>query len=563
MIKHYRNETIFGHLFWITITYVAAHWFLLVATGRWWDDWVYANKNWDYLFEVMIQSSLPLSAVADGSNWLFPDGFYRVLVFAWYYVSTVLFYKILKKMDFFSKDACFWITMLFVTTPVFDARILWIMYPYAIGMPLFLSGFYLTICNENIRTKEGIIKRIISLLLLMLSYCFLQSAMLFAIPLVLYLCYLEMKNNWNWNNVKNNIIRFLKAILHYSDFLIEPIVWYFGDKILFPGYGMYGEVYYINWSDLPSIIKDSPKNACVSLSRIVITYFNVVKSSDLALCVVLLAIGVYTVKTLIDVKNHKVLDSSSNSFVMDFLMTLLGFSVFFLALFPYVVKRDSAIKNTYIDGRDSVLFGIGMAIFLYYGLYTVLRGNIPKLVMNLLIMLGVLHFNYIYLDWQESYYQQVQLQHEIAQNAEIRDHDTFLIMYRGGLICSNFYQTNGNSWAATGEETRYYIPGTDSLSDFIEMTDDTWFLNAYGMKEYKIGEKIIDGIIFVDYSDIGKRTLVMQKYNEIFHKDTFDAWIDEIKDIKYVPITKEESDKLLELYTDGELHDEIIYDMYY
>ncbi len=562
-IDNVKNNDVYRKIICITLVYVAAHWFLLVATGRWWDDWVYADKNWDYLLEVMKQSSLPLSAFADGSNWLFPDGFYRILVFCWYYIAAILFFKILNTIEYFSEDACLWITLLSITIPVFDARILWIMYPYALGMPLFLGGFYVAVSNDNINSKNGIAKRILSLILLMLSYCFLQSAMLLVLLLVLYLCILELRNDWDWKNIKRNIARLIRTGLHYLDFLFEPIIWYFGSKMLFPGYGAYGEVYYISWAALPGIIFHSPLNAYFTLKGIVLSYLNVLNVSHASLYLLSFIVVIYATMMMIRIKKYNARYGSSNSIIFDFIMTLLGCVVFFLSFFPYAIKRDAAIGNTYIAGRDTVLLGLGTAILLYYLVHTIFRGIVPKMIMLSLITLGIIHFNFMYLDWQEAYYQQVQLQHEIAQNDEIKGNDTFLIMYRGALICSNFYQTNGNSWAATGEETRYYMPGTTSLSGLIEMDDDAWMLNAYGMNEYQYGDKIVDGVIFVDYMDIGRRTILKQKWNELFRPEAFDSWIDDIRNIKYVSISKEESDKLLDMYSLGELTDDMIYEMYY
>lgn len=37
----------------ITIAYTLAQGLLLVVSGMWWDDWDYANKNWNYLLEVL------------------------------------------------------------------------------------------------------------------------------------------------------------------------------------------------------------------------------------------------------------------------------------------------------------------------------------------------------------------------------------------------------------------------------------------------------------------------------------------------------------------------------
>lgn len=96
-----------SHLFWISIVYLLTHGFLLIATGRWWDDWVYADKNWEYLYEVMLQSSNPLLAFLDASTWLFPDGFYRILVFAWFYIGTVTLYFIFRKMALWDDKTSF------------------------------------------------------------------------------------------------------------------------------------------------------------------------------------------------------------------------------------------------------------------------------------------------------------------------------------------------------------------------------------------------------------------------------------------------------------------------
>lgn len=564
ILTKYKQNSNFRNIIWISLIYLLAHGFLLVATGRWWDDWIYADKNWDYLYEVMMQSSLPLSAFLDGSNWLFPDGFYRVLVFMWYYCSTILFYKILGKIEFFDSDACFWITILFSVIPVNDARIIWIIYPYAVGLTFFFLGFYIAISNVNVKSKKGIIRRIISIVFLMLAYCFIQSSMMLTIPLVLYLYYVELKSGWNWGNAKENIRKFLRTVLHHLDYLLAPVVWYFGDKLLFPGYGEYGGVYYIHWSDLPGIILRSPLYACATLKKILLTYVNLLKDSKVAVLVIILVVAYIIVLKTTRKKSNSGKDAlEQNSFLRDCMMTGLGAFVFFLGFFPYAVKRNSAIEITHTGGRDAVLLGVGTAVLLYYGVYAIFRKNIIKEVLLSLVVLGVVHFNFMYLDWQESYYQQLQLQHEIAQNDNIKNNDTFLIMYKGAMICSNFYQTNGNSYAATGEQTRYYMPGTTYLKDLIDMNDESWSLNAFGMNEYEYGDKTIDGIIFVDYADISRKTIRRQKWNEIFNKEEFDAWIDKIKDIKYVAITKDESDKLLEMYLSEELDDAKIYDMYY
>ena len=150
------------------------------------------------------------------------------------------------------------------------------------------------------------------------------------------------------------------------------------------------------------------------------------------------------------------------------------------------------------------------------------------------------------------------------QNEEIRNNDTFLVMLKDNKIPMHFYQMNGNSWAVTGEETRFFMPGTETLDLFLNLDDNAWYLNSYSMRDYTgFQDRDIDGIIFIEFDEIRLSTLIKQKINELFHKEAFDAWIDETKDILYVPLSHEESDYLIELYEDQALSDIVVYDMYY
>lgn len=562
MITKYKENIYFRHIFCFTIVYFAAHWFLLVATGRWWDDWVYADKNWDYMLEVFTQSSIPFHAVINAGLWIFPDGFNRILTFIYFYIGAILFYCILRKVNLFSKEACFWITLLYIVIPINDARITWICYGYSLGLFLFWVAFYLGTLWKEYTGKKRIIIRTLSVFLLMVSFD-TESIMLLTLIILFYFYYFELREDWKWKEIRDNIKKLVMAVIHHIDYLVAPIVWYVGSKILFPGYGIYGGHSYIYWDDLKEIIINSPRNAYATFKNIWNSYVNLLGNTKVAMIVVLILLIYIACASFRKLKVKSQSGELAESFLKVCGMTLLGIIVFYIGFFPYVVKRNAPIENIYTNGRDTLLLGIGTAVILYYGLRIFLRSKVRQAANIILISVGVFHFNFIYLDWQEAYYQQLQLQHAIAESDEIKNNDTFLIMYKGALLSPTYYQTNGNSWAATGEQTRYYMTTTDMLYGLIEMNEDTWSLNAYGMNEYDYGDKTIDGIIFVDYTDIGKRTLIRQKINELFDKDEFNEWIDDLTNVKYVSLTKEDSDNLLQLYVEGKLNDSVIYEMYY
>ena len=248
--------------------------------------------------------------------------------------------------------------------------------------------------------------------------------------------------------------------------------------------------------------------------------------------------------------------------VKDIAMIFLGALFFFICFFPYGVKRGQGLETFLINSRDAMLLGIGTAMLIYYCAYVIFRERVFRVVLVFIIMLGVVHFNFTYLIWQESYYQQLQLQDEIRVNNEIRNNNTFLVMFKGTMIAPCFYQNNGNSWAVTGEETRVFMSGVGEMALVHELNEDSWILNAYGMKDYDYTDKEIDGIMYVDYTNIVRGEMLKQKWNELFNKKAFDEWIKNIKNVRYVPISPKESGKLWEMYEDGELTNDIIYKEY-
>ena len=562
LLEIFKNKKRNKDFLWTLIVCLAAHGFLLVATGRWWDDWVYADKNWDYLHEVMRQSSVPLVAYLDASLWLLPDGTYRIIVFLLFFLSAILFYLILEKMDFIQEDARLWIALLYITIPVNDAKITWICFPYTVGLFLWFFVFWLILKWREMTGRKRIILRIVTLLLLVFTYTFLQSTMMMMIPILIYLYYKDLGENWRKCSLKENVKGLLKSVLRYMDILISPIIWYFGHSLLFPGYGVYGGVYNVNWRSLFSVVLSSPQNALVTLRRIMDSYWNVLgEKYNLLFLLLIIAVSLFVYR--IRIKKYY---SEDVIYIVPncLLMIIMGFFVFFLAFFPYTVHTGGALTNTYTAGRNTILLSIGTAILIYYCAKCVLKSTMSNLFLVAFIVLGMFHFNHIYLKWQEDYYQQLQLQREFIQNDEIRNGDTFLVLSEGDIITPAFYQTNGNAWIVYGDQRRFFMNGIDHLQYLLEDNERSrWFLNAYMMKEYTYGDREIDGLIIVKYQDVDENMMAKQKFNEFFNVKEFYAWINDISNIEYIALNRMESDVILEKYRNGELSYDDLYVTFY
>lgn len=544
MINIYKTDEKFRHIFGITVVYFFAQGFLLVVSGTWWDDWVYVNKNWEYLYEVMLQSSLPLQAYIDASLWLLPDGAYRILVFLYFYLGSILIYMILKKIDVFSPEDSFWITLLYITIPIYDARIMWICYGYSLGLFAFWISFYLVTLWQEKRGKKAILMRILSLMVLVFSFN-TESIMLMTLAILLYLYYEELKVGWKWRELKKNVIKCCKVVFHYADFLMAPIVFYFGKHRLFPSYGVYAGHNYVNWRMLPGLLVRSPFYAFETMKRVFDGYSAVMSRFIWGIISFAAVAGCLVIRFVKSRKGNPLLKADKN-FGKSLIMLFVGIFLFYIGFFPYVIRCEGSILTTSIEGRNALLLGIGMAMIFYYALIVLLNPNLVKATYVFLIALGVCHFNDMYLDWQEDYYQQLRFEAEIAENEDILTNDTFLCLFHYPPYIGSFYQFTGNSRTATGEETRYYLT-IDKLAALPDFTEETWTLRAFNIRDwdYTPDNLHIDGILFFNNTPIGNGELIVLKLQELFNKKDFNQWIMDTKDITFIPVTVEESDAMV------------------
>ena len=553
LVNKYKTDETFKHILWITTVYMFAQGFLLIATGIWWDDWVYVNKNWDYLLEVMLQSSLPLQAYIDASLWLLPDGAYRILVFIYFYAGSLLVYTIMKKMDMFSSEDVFWITLLYITIPINDARIAWICYGYSLGLLSFWIAFWLVTLWQGKTGKRAVIMRVLSLFVLVFSFN-TESIMLMTLIILLYLYYERLKTGWEWSEVRANIKKCFRAVLCYIDFLLAPIIFYFGKHMLFPSYGFYAGHNYVDWNALPDLFLHSPVYAWDTMANLFLNY-KATLLKPTVLIVLAIIVLCYMLVAYMHRRRKGIKPGTDIQYGRTIIMLLVGMFCFFSGFFPYVIRCKGAFPTIGTEGRHTLLLGIGVAMLIYYLVAIIFRKEIKKMMLILLIILGACHFNFRYLGWQEDYYQQLRFQAEIAENQDILDNDTFLCIDYWSNNYIQFYVLNGNSYTVTGEETRFYASNINDLFYMLGASEDAWYLKACNMRDWDYSEenRHLDGILLFKNRRISNSQLIKLKLEEFFDKDAFDRWIKETKDITYIPVTREGSDAIFEAYRNGKL----------
>lgn len=558
-ISKYRSNLLLRHIFWITIVYVLSQGFLLIVSGTWWDDWVFIDRNWEYLYEVMLNYTIPLQAYIDASLWLLPDGAYRILVFLYFYAGSILLYLILRKIEIFSQTDAFWITLLYITIPINDVRITWICYGYSLGLFMFWIAFYLvTLWQDKERAhKKTIGLRVLSLLVLLLSFN-TESIMLMTLVILLYLYYEKLKDEWKWERGRlgKNVRNFLMAVVSYLDFLIAPIIFYFGKHLLIHGKSVVGGHNYVDWPSVPRLLAYSPYYIWLIFKGLLENYKAVMNKRTVL--IIMLAVVAGSIAWAI--KDRK--GEEKEKYGKIFLLFLIGIFVFWVGVFPYILKVGGGeVETTGVSGRYALLLGLGTALILYYFNKMIFDSHIRKIISVSFIALGICHFNLMYLDWQGNYYQQLCFEKEVSENQNILNNDTFLCLFQGDYACI-YYQTNGNSYAATGEQTRVYFDSIDEIASLKEWDATDGSLKAYCMRDwdYSSDNLYIDGLILFRNKQISNLDLLKLKCKELFNRDEFEQDISNMRKFVYVPVTKSESDALVEASKKEELSKQNIWE---
>jgi hypothetical protein len=134
----------------IVVVYVMAHFIMLTVSGFWWDDAVIINESAEERKEMHSQIGSVMGGIVTDICLLMPGWSYRVLMFLEYFIGNVLVYLILRKIDFFTDNEAFWISLLYAVVPINDARILIACHWYSFMFLMFWAAFYLAILSRGV-----------------------------------------------------------------------------------------------------------------------------------------------------------------------------------------------------------------------------------------------------------------------------------------------------------------------------------------------------------------------------------------------------------------------------
>jgi hypothetical protein len=226
-------------------------------------------------------------------------------------------------------------------------------------------------------------------------------------------------------------------------------------------------------------------------------------------------------------------------------MILLGAVVFEAGMYAYAVVRKSGyVAMSGVRGRDSILLGLGMAIMMYFG-FELIFGRfyiIREILCIICVMCGILYFNSIYSEYQKDWYHQEAFGQEIITNEYIIANDSFYVIdntnYRTGA--TRTYSLSSYAKSITGQENRCFSVELDYIFD-----ENYADVTLEGFRDY-VQDGVLDGIIVLDMEDVSYFESLKMRFYEAFDKEKYQNCIREKSKVKFIAVSKEESDKLRE-----------------
>lgn len=535
-------------ILYLILIYSLSQIILCFISGQWWDDWVIWCSSAETTKDFFRSIGLPWEAYNLFSVMCIPKYGYKIVVFFEYLIGGILFYGILRTLNFFSDQDAFWITTIYMTVPVNDARITLICYGYSLSLFLFLMSFFIISRNRNKASKYYIPLRIFSVLCLLYSYT-MQSLLVFTGLIWLYQLYRLFTESY----CKKPINLILNCIRENADYIISPFLFFILKSIFIKPYGHFEGYNNVSLNTLCIGLVSFPKAAVQTLITITTGYCNKINIYTLSLIVI--CAGTY----LCISKRKKSTEYPKTDLKHSLLLFVLGVAVYSAGIFAYIVVRNGgALDSTGVGGRDSMLAAFGIAVSVW-AIVNILRlpKKLQELIFIAIIVLGIFHFNDAYLNYQEDWYHQQEFAYEISKNKELAESDkTVLCVFSdpSPVGATRFYTLNGMSYRITGKMDKFYFSSIEDLKFGVRFNE--YFKHGWNADDYDYYDTSIDSVLFINNYPVDNIKIVKLRINELFNHPVFEQEIADMSNITYVKTTENTSDKIYDAFNNGTL-DEI------
>ncbi len=379
--------------------YSLCHGWSLVHPGIYWDDWVLIGIDPELVRDDFFRNGRPFFGLLHEALLHLPFTIfvYKILIFTGYFIASIQFYKILQKIKYFTEKDALLLCLLFTVLPYNAAQYSIVIIQYVVCLVLFFTALLLWLKNE-----PKPYHRVIMFICFVLSM-YIEAFLFLLVFLILLFEFFKIKT------VKKNF-----------EIIGAVILFIFLRYVVHPPQDIYASLNSIQLNRLllsPLYLIQSFKLNFVavfseSLSKII--RYSTVISALFSLPFIWFIITNYS--HIKDIKTDKSI----------LYKTLLGFALFFCAVFPFIVVGKLP-SNLDWQTRSQFLLPIGASLLIYFGIYLIFKNYIQRWVLFFIIYISV-HLNVIYgFEYFFDYLKQESLILQFQKNELIKNSSTFVV----------------------------------------------------------------------------------------------------------------------------------------
>lgn len=489
----------------ILLIYMAAHWFLLVATGWWADDWAWGMISYEATRKMTMELGRPDTIFLYYMVNVFPPYVSHVLTLLMMFSNILFLSIILEKWLRLERKDIFWICALYAVIPIYDIRISITIMPYTVGLFFFMAACaHLSVMLSCDKMHLG--HRLLNLILFLISFTTNSNLVFYGVALLMIF------------SKEKSIV----AMKRYMDYLLIPVIFYLATRHFFPAHGMYEGYNQVTIKSLCKAVLLMPaadlhiiSEICNNFSSTIIVGFQNEIGIAAILCFIWCAINRHG--------NWHQVQILPDQYVANTKLIGWGSMILTLGLFSYVVVTGtSAIATTDFNGRYAVLSGWGSALVLYGFLRYFPYHKICRIIICSLILCGIAFFNGQYFRYQRQAYAAAGIEVQLHDNIDLANKRNIVLQEIAGASVRNFYGMNCIAQKAYGREQYMFFVGFNEVDYLYKgISSNLTLYEQYHMRNYDIDYKNIDAILYYSFDRMGTKDVLKTKIYEMADEKKF------------------------------------------
>ena len=496
MIDLFKSEK--RSLIIISVYYAISQCLILIVTGMWGDDWCLINLSNSGLYSWAMEMGKPDVYYIVKAIMGAPEVFYKIIIFLCYYVVTICFWGICKSLFSLSSGDALVLALVYLSIPINDIRIERLTIPYALGLSLWFTAFFLFVYKYT--SLHFFLFRFLILILFFFSFI-LNSMLVFYGFVWLTMLILERLNP--------------KAIIKKFDFIFLPFMFYILKNHFYPAHGSYQGYNNVSMFSILAGMPLTILKAKVVVKEVVNSYFSIIfEHSAFAFALVFIIVLIGIISSARGLSDQSVCPSALRNVLFEFWAGVLAILA---GLYPYVVV-NSVITTKGFNGRNCILVPFGLSLVFDSGLKLLCKKNGRLFICLLLMVSGAIYYSTAYSEYQASNYWDRGLQECLKLNTQVGQAKTVVIVREGKTydeINNSLYKMNGLFEEVYGNENRLVVNdyNTRIITDRVFTQEDTKY-EVYNMMGFDTDYNNID-VILVYENDIDAREAIKLRVQQL------------------------------------------------